>query len=751
MNFLLMCLSLFIMTTIAGQSIAFEARLLDGSEHDVTISGIQLVDWDGYIANPGPSFKLKVIGDAKFPVIVDVSSSSQMVYFDSPASYITGQPIKQLTINSEGDMANIRVSIFPDRNSINEIAFLNFSVRDSAGVSRTNYTTIQVLDQDSNRVSPFRIHFNYNEDKTGFFLEDFVRRINEDAGNDWAYFIDQKYDDVPAGSEPTPVRYSDSWDAYTVTNTDVYDGFIIYMTGINTPRMTSGAAPSHIGGYQHINNYKLPLRRSGNYIVETRVNKEGGWLFTSDDSDWWKAVSYWYYDDYYSLSSHEIGHILAYSGQYPFHLNAYKNGGIETKDIIQYLGRRASYSDEHHHLQDIDPDSGKGAFGSEYRSIMPTHPILITKLDLMILEATGYKVYKPYLLNINGSPLIHADQYYNIEYKIGARGGVPPYKWLVSGGALPAGITLDETNGSLIGAPLSEGDYEFNITLKDSSPRSDSVTQRFRILVKKGAEKRRLQVLHDYGGNVSVSPNGITCGAKCYLYSQGEYVELSYKAASDDFYFSGWSGACSGTGSCAVTMNTDKQVTASFSKYPATFKLNASVSGGGIIRSSPQGIDCGLVCSASFGEDSNVVLLASPNEGYDFIGWTGACSGNGACVVTMDSAKNVTATFLNPYNPTEPYVKPIIASTTAFVKKPFVIGWTLNQIKKGMPVQILFAKDGATYRVLKSAKANVSGIGSFIWKPIKTQRTENGLLQICAVPSPRAAKVCSLPTSITVQ
>jgi hypothetical protein len=68
-----------------------------------------------------------------------------------------------------------------------------------------------------------------------------------------------------------------------------------------------------------------------------------------------------------------------------------------------------------------------------------------------------------------------------------------------------------------------------------------------------------------------------------------------------------------------------------------------------------------------------------------------------------------------------------------------------------MPVRVKFAKDGVTFKVIKAAKANAAGIGAFPWKPRNAQRTENGLIQVCAVPSKGAAEVCSAATNITVQ
>jgi len=40
-----------------------------------------------------------------------------------------------------------------------------------------------------------------------------------------------------------------------------------------------------------------------------------------------------------------------------------------------------------------------------------------------------------------------------------------------------------------------------------------------------------------------------------------------------------------------------------------------------------------------------VTLTASAAAGSNFVGWSGACTGSGACVVLMDSPRNVTANF----------------------------------------------------------------------------------------------------------
>jgi hypothetical protein len=80
---------------------------------------------------------------------------------------------------------------------------------------------------------------------------------------------------------------------------------------------------------------------------------------------------------------------------------------------------------------------------------------------------------------------------------------------------------------------------------------------------------------------------------------------------------------------------------------PAGLLLTVSRTGAGegTVASSPAGIDCGSVCLAGFDEGTLVELAATPEAGSVFIGWSGDCSGTGACQVLMDAARSVTAGF----------------------------------------------------------------------------------------------------------
>src|ERR1041385_3961404 len=65
-------------------------------------------------------------------------------------------------------------------------------------------------------------------------------------------------------------------------------------------------------------------------------------------------------------------------------------------------------------------------------------------------------------------------------------------------------------------------------------------------------------------GTVTSSPAGINCGATCTA-SFTKNINVTLTATADPgFTFAGWSGACTGTGSCVVKMSANKTVTATF-------------------------------------------------------------------------------------------------------------------------------------------------------------------------------------------
>lgn len=82
-------------------------------------------------------------------------------------------------------------------------------------------------------------------------------------------------------------------------------------------------------------------------------------------------------------------------------------------------------------------------------------------------------------------------------------------------------------------------------------------------------------------GTVTSAPSGINCGATCSAnFSTGTSVTLTAAAASGST-FTGWSGACTGTSTCTVSMTAARAVTATFNangnatcSNPITFSGN---------------------------------------------------------------------------------------------------------------------------------------------------------------------------------
>jgi hypothetical protein len=73
------------------------------------------------------------------------------------------------------------------------------------------------------------------------------------------------------------------------------------------------------------------------------------------------------------------------------------------------------------------------------------------------------------------------------------------------------------------------------------------------------------------------------------------------------------------------------------------FPLTVAVEGaGGSISGDVGGVSCPPACSAQVETGTKVTLR--PVGGF-FKGWSGACAGAGACVLTMDAGKSVTAAF----------------------------------------------------------------------------------------------------------
>jgi List-Bact-rpt repeat protein len=149
-------------------------------------------------------------------------------------------------------------------------------------------------------------------------------------------------------------------------------------------------------------------------------------------------------------------------------------------------------------------------------------------------------------------------------------------------------------------------------------------------------------------GTVTSSPAGIDCGGNgCqHTYTEGEEVTLTAAPAAGST-FAGWGGACSGTGTCKVTMSESKEVNAVFASESRQLVITKAGTGAGTVTSSPGGISCGPTCSAPFEIHQIVTLTATAAAGSTFTGWSGGgCPALGSCQAEVTATgTTVTATF----------------------------------------------------------------------------------------------------------
>jgi len=152
------------------------------------------------------------------------------------------------------------------------------------------------------------------------------------------------------------------------------------------------------------------------------------------------------------------------------------------------------------------------------------------------------------------------------------------------------------------------------------------------------------------GSGVISGNNGtINCDSNCSAtVDQNSQVELTVSPKSG-YQFEQWNGACSGSGSCSVMMNSDKTVAAVFVAEiiePVNYSLSVSLSGNGQVLSDPAGINCGSDCSGEYQENTEISLQATAADGFVFEGWEGACGGDTSCSVTLTANTQVSATFV---------------------------------------------------------------------------------------------------------
>jgi hypothetical protein len=132
--------------------------------------------------------------------------------------------------------------------------------------------------------------------------------------------------------------------------------------------------------------------------------------------------------------------------------------------------------------------------------------------------------------------------------------------------------------------------------------------------------------VEDQGGSgvVTSTPSGIECATECSAaFDQGAAVSLS-ATADDGSRFVGWSGACSGSAGCEVTMGVAESATATFAAQlapalsgfsPAAGTAGTSVTVSGSGFTGATAVTFGGTAAQSFSVDSDTQITAAVAPG----------------------------------------------------------------------------------------------------------------------------------------
>ena len=230
------------------------------------------------------------------------------------------------------------------------------------------------------------------------------------------------------------------------------------------------------------------------------------------------------------------------------------------------------------------------------------------------------------------------------------------------------------------------------------------------------------------GSGVVWSPSiFLNCGTTCSETTiYGRSVTLSASPSSNSI-FTGWSGGgCTGTADCTIVLRADTSVTANFAVKQFTLSVANAGSGSGTVTSSPVGIDCGTDCSEILTIGTQVALSATPSPDSFFAGWSGGCSGTGACTVTMNSDTAVTANFTKRLLLSSPNGGEIWKKGTT---QP--ITWT--SVGLAGKIKVDYSGDGGT--TWTNIISPTGNDGTQKWKVNKTP-TNQARLRVCTTTAP---------------
>ena len=147
-----------------------------------------------------------------------------------------------------------------------------------------------------------------------------------------------------------------------------------------------------------------------------------------------------------------------------------------------------------------------------------------------------------------------------------------------------------------------------------------------------------------YTLTVSATEGG-TVSTEGGTYDEGTEVTIT-ATANEGYRFTGWGGNSSTNESLTITLNSNQTLQALFELIPI-YTLTVATSEGGTVSTE----------GGEYEEGTEVTITATPDEGYEFVGWTGAIESTELEIqIVVNEAKTISAVFslitnASDYNP----------------------------------------------------------------------------------------------------
>ena len=217
---------------------------------------------------------------------------------------------------------------------------------------------------------------------------------------------------------------------------------------------------------------------------------------------------------------------------------------------------------------------------------------------------------------------------------------------------------------------------------------------------------------NDGGATVSANPPGQLCDALedeaafCAAYAPHTRVALTVKPGSTTF--GGWNSQigdyfCEPTNTLTCTISVEDQPTWAAARFagdgepqPPTsisveFKLRKGGNGGGRVTASK--LDCGTVCTASYGFGKSIALTAKPDDGSLFDGWNGVCARTQlTCTFPAGPITSIRAAFSRDATPPTTPGSPVIGSRS---RSSIAVSWAGSTDNVGVAGYRVYINDAA--------------------------------------------------------